>query len=131
MGKGWDIRTWIIVILSAIVLLLALFGSGGGSVELKKLLDERVQQNKELQKQIDARLSTINDLQDSAHYYMEQDKKKAALIVELEASMDQQKKDIEALRGRMRTAVKPIEDATDEKRLDFWREYFERKGIKQ
>lgn len=126
-----DTKTWVIIVLGAAVLLMGIFSNGGGGVELKKLLNERDQQNKELQRKIDQRNEEIKVLKDSARYYLEQDRIKAEAIIELERIKKEQEKSISALRKRMGDSMKPIEDATDEKRIEFWRTYFEKMGIKQ
>lgn len=126
-----DARTYAIVVLSVAVLLMGIFSSGGGGVELKKLLNERDQQNKELQRRIDQRNEDIKILRDSARYYMEQDRIKAEAIIELERIKKEQEKSIIALKSRMNGSIKPIEDATDERRVELWRDYFEQMNIKQ
>lgn len=127
----WDIRTWIILGLCVVVLCMALFGSGGGSAELKALLEEREAQNKELRDSIAGRFEEIKTLRDSADFYMEQARLKDTAIAEMEKTIDRQQSSIDALRRRMVGIAKPIEDATDERRLELWSTYFERKGIKE
>lgn len=131
MSKKLDIKTWAIIILAIIVVLMTIFTNGGGGVELKKLLEEREAQNKELQQRIEERNDSIKKWKESAAYYMIQDSLKGEEIAELELVREQQQKNIDALRKRMSVSTKPIEDATDDKRIEFWKEYFERKGIKQ
>mgnify|MGYP003528887227 FL=1 len=126
-----DIKTWAIIILTIAVILMALLSNGGGGAELKKLLHERDLQNKELQEKMDERDKNIKELKKSAAYYMEQDSIKGKALLELERLTEKKQQQIDALKKRMNSSAKPIDDATNEQRIEFWREYFARKGIKE
>lgn len=125
-----DVKLLMGIILAIIAAFMIAISSGGGR-ELKKLIKEREEQNERLQQQIDARNEDILRLEGSILVSMEQDRLKAERITELERVRDSQQRSLNDLRNRMNGSSKLIENATDEKRLEFWRDYFERKGIEQ
>ena len=60
-----------------------------------------------------------------------QDSIKGKALLELERLTEKKQQQIDALKKRMNSSAKPIDDATNEQRIEFWREYFARKGIKE
>lgn len=131
MGKV-DIKTWLIIILALIVVFMAIFGKGGGdTTALEALLKEREDQNKTLQERIDQRQDSISMYKDSAVYYMEQDELKSEIIMALEELREKQKRDIDFLKSKLKNVPAQVDTASDQQRMEFWREYFKKKGIKQ
>lgn len=126
-----DVKTWLIIILALIVVFMGIFGKGGGdTVALETLLKEREDQNKLLQERIDQRHDSIEMYKDSAVHYMEQDKLKGEIILALEELREKQKKDIDFLKSKLKNIPTQVDTASDQRRIEFWREYFRRKGIK-
>lgn len=131
MIQRLDIKTIVILILGAIVVCMAIFGKGGGDLTaLETLLKERDEANKVLEQRIAERTDSIEMYKDTAAYYASQDSLHVAVIDALQEIREKQQRDIDFLKSKMKNVAKPIEDATDEKRIEFWRQYFARKGIK-
>lgn len=125
-----DIRTLVIIILAAILICMAYFGKGGGdTTALETLLKERDDANKVLEQRMEERTDSIEMYKDSATYYASRDSLHVAVIDALQEVREKQQRDIDFLKSKMKGVAKPIEDATDEKRMEFWRTYFMRKGL--
>jgi hypothetical protein len=125
-----DIKTWLIIIMGLIIVFMGMFGKGGDTTELEKLLQEREAQNSILQERIDQRLDSIKMYKDSAEYYMQEDQLKAEIISALEELREKQKRDIDFLKKKLKNVPAQVDTASDQQRIEFWREYFRRKGIK-
>jgi len=113
-----------------IIVFMGMFGKGGDTTELEKLLQEREAQNSILQERIDQRLDSIKMYKDSAEYYMQEDQLKAEIISALEELREKQKRDIDFLKKKLKNVPAQVDTASDQQRIEFWREYFRRKGIK-
>ena len=125
-----DVRTWIIVLMAAVIVCMSIFGKGGSNAALETLLKQREDENKAAEERIEQRGDTINMYKDSAKYYMKEDQLKAEIIDALQEVQRKQKRDIEALKKKLNEVPQQVEDATDQERIEWWREYFRRKGIK-
>ena len=130
MIQRLDIKTVVILILGAIVVCMAYFGKGGDTTALETLLKERDDANKVLEQRIEERTDSIEMYKDTAAYYASQDSLHMAVIDALQEIREKQQRDIDFLKKKMKDVAKPIEDATDQERIEFWRRYFARKGIK-
>ena len=126
-----DIKTLVIAILGIIIICMAIFGKGGGdNADLEKLLEQRDEENKQLKDDIEARRDSLAMWQDSITYYQAEDQLKAEIILALEEVREKQQLDINFLKSKLKNVDKPINDATDEQRMQFWRDYFQKRGIK-
>lgn len=125
-----DVKTWLIIILALIIVFMGFFGKGGDTNSLEKLLQEREDANRALQERIDERIDSIRMYKDSAAYYMEEDKMKAEIINALEELREKQKRDIDFLKKKLKGVPAQVDTASDQRRIEFWKEYFRRKGIK-
>lgn len=61
---------------------------------------------------------------------MKKDTLNESIILALEELREKQERDINFLKKKMKDVDKPINEATDQERIEFWRAYFLRKGIK-
>lgn len=125
-----DIKTWLIILLAGIIVFMGIFGKGGDTTALETLLKEREESNKQLQELIDQRNDTIDLYKDSVEYYIEEDKLKSEIILALEELREKQKRDIDFLKKKLKEVPNKVDTASDQQRMEFWREYFRRKGIK-
>lgn len=125
-----DIKTWLIILLAGIIVFMGIFGKGGDTTALETLLKEREESNKQLQELIDQRNDTIDLYKDSVEYYIEEDKLKSEIILALEELREKQKRDIDFLKKKLKEVPNKVDTASDQQRMEFWREYFKRKGIK-
>lgn len=125
-----DIKTWLIILLAGIIVFMGIFGKGGDTTALETLLKEREESNKQLQELIDQRNDTIDLYKDSVEYYIEEDKLKSEIILALGELIEKQKRDIDFLKKKLKEVPNKVDTASDQQRMEFWREYFKRKGIK-
>ncbi len=125
-----DIKTWAIVIMAAIIVAMSIFGKGGDTTALDTLLKEKEKENAVLREKEKARNDTIADYQEKLLELMKKDTLNESIILALEELREKQERDINFLKKKMKDVDKPINDATDQERIEFWREYFRRKGIK-
>jgi len=125
-----DIKTWLIILLAGIIVFMGIFGKGGDTTALETLLKEREESNKQLQELIDQRNDTIDLYKDSVEYYIEEDNLKSEIILALEELIEKQKRDIDFLKKKLKEVPNKVDTASDQQRMEFWREYFKRKGIK-
>ena len=125
-----DIKTWVILILAVIIVVMSLFGKGGDTTALETLLKEKEKENAILQEKEKARNDTIADYQEKLLELMKKDTLNESIILALEELREKQERDINFLKKKMKDVDKPINEATDQERIEFWREYFRRKGIK-
>ena len=125
-----DIKTWVILILAVIIVVMSLFGKGGDTTALETLLKEKDKENAILQEKEKARNDTIADYQEKLLELMKKDTLNESIILALEELREKQERDINFLKKKMKDVDKPINEATDQERIEFWRAYFLRKGIK-
>jgi vacuolar-type H+-ATPase subunit I/STV1 len=125
-----DIKTWVILILAVIIVVMSLFGKGGDTTALETLLKEKEKENAILQEKEKARNDTIADYQEKLLELMKKDTLNESIILALEELREKQERDINFLKKKMKDVDKPINEATDQERIEFWRAYFLRKGIK-
>jgi len=126
-----DIRNWVILVMGAIILALSLFGKGGGdTTALETLLKEKDKENAILQEKEKARNDTIADYQEKLLELMKKDTLNESIILALEELREKQERDINFLKKKMKDVDKPINEATDQERIEFWRKYFAKKGIR-
>ncbi len=127
-----DIKTWVIIILAAIVVCMALFGKGGGgdTALLEQQIKERELENKKLEQRIEERQDSIVMYNDSIAYYLRMDSLHTAVIQAQQEIIESSKKDIAFLKSKIKNVDKTVNELTDEKRLEAWRRHFEQKGVK-
>lgn len=125
-----DIKTLAIVIMAAIIVVMSIFGRGGDTTALETLLNEKDKENAVLREKEKARNDTIADYQKKLLELMKKDTLNESIILALEELREKQERDINYLKKKMKDVDKPINDATDQERIEFWREYFRKKGIK-
>ena len=125
-----DFRSILILVLAGIIVCMAIFGKGSTDTSL---LDQQIKarelENKALQDSIAERDKNILAIDHRIDSLTREDTLKASIIKALMEVDRRQKLDINFLKFKLTNVAQPIEDATDEQRIEFWRSYFKKRGL--
>lgn len=131
MSIRFDIKTLMIVILLSLIGVFLFMGSGSKAKYqfdlAKEVYEIKIHEIEERNKSL---IDSISFYEAEIKLYADKIKDRDIIIQELKEEKIKNRTEIERLKRERRNLQRRISSMSDKERLEFWRNFFDRKGIK-